>query len=468
MSSSCFYRLGIGVALALSFTTALSAEVRFVAQPPLAVVTPQSMISADMNEDGLPDIVVASVVGHVVSVLLNDGSGSLLAPATFPAGTSPYHLCTADFDEDGHADVAVANLVGGTLQVLLGTGTGALGAPTSFPTGSLSTAITCADFNEDQHQDLVVANHGGASLTLLFGDGGGNFGASVYLTLGGFPSFVTHGDLDGDGHLDLAVSRSLDSNFSLFFGDGSGAFPLSSTHFLGQDDAIWFLSTSDVDGNGSDDLLIPCPNANSVAVFLGLGNGLLAPPAPFATGVYPRAADVQDFDGDGRSDLGIVNGGGGSVSVLLGDGGGSFAAPVNFLSGPEGAHVICADLNLDGRLDLVVGQTAASQLRVLINESTPPNPQPFRRGDVDASGTVQIVDVIVLLHGLFHFAAPAWGCADAVDVNDDGHINLLDPVALLSHLFGNGYVSLPTPSAGACDHDPTIDALSDCRPGLCP
>jgi hypothetical protein len=48
-------------------------------------------------------------------------------------------------------------------------------------------------------------------------------------------------------------------------------------------------------------------------------------------------------------------------------------------------------------------------------------------------------------------------CADAADTNDDGTLNITDPVQVLNHLFLGGRApARPYPAAGA---DPTTDGL---------
>ncbi len=52
-------------------------------------------------------------------------------------------------------------------------------------------------------------------------------------------------------------------------------------------------------------------------------------------------------------------------------------------------------------------------------------------------------------------------CADAGDVNDDGAVDVSDPVALLNFLF-QGQMVLPAPGSDDCGDDPTEDELLSC------
>ena len=68
---------------------------------------PYSVISADFNGDGNPDLATASLRSDTVSVLLGDGSGGFGAKTDFTTGAAPYRVSSADFDGDGNPDLAV-------------------------------------------------------------------------------------------------------------------------------------------------------------------------------------------------------------------------------------------------------------------------------------------------------------------------------------------------------------------------
>ena len=51
----------------------------------------------------------------------------------------------------------------------------------------------------------------------------------------------------------------------------------------------------------------------------------------------------------------------------------------------------------------------------------------FRRGDADQNGAFEVTDAIFTLEMLF-LSGPSAGCDDSADVNDDGRLNLTDPI----------------------------------------
>jgi hypothetical protein len=83
--------------------------------------------------------------------------------------------------------------------------------------------------------------------------------------------------------------------------------------------------------------------------------------------------------------------------------------------------------------------------------------KPFRRGDADASGLVNITDAIFTLNHLF-LGGPAPGCPDAADADDDGTLQITDGIFLLNGLFLGG-PQPPAPGASDCGPDPGNDDL---------
>ena len=77
-------------------------------------------------------------------------------------------------------------------------------------------------------------------------------------------------------------------------------------------------------------------------------------------------------------------------------------------------------------------------------------------GDVNDDGALDISDPIALLLHLFKGSYTPY-CFDAADANDDGTLNLTDPVLILQNLFqGQNTMSQPFPGRG---FDRTADLL---------
>jgi hypothetical protein len=344
----------------------------------LAQGYPVSVAVGDLNEDGIPDLVVASRNPNSVSVLLGLGGGKFAPPTNYLA-SGGWAVVLGDFNRDGHLDVATANGLNGStagVEILLGDGHGGLSAPSTV---SFATAYSLAvgDFNGDGKLDIVAGRPDGY-VTILLGDGTGSFSVapSIQVNVGGITSVVV-GDFDGDGKKDFAVAGSSYLGVLLGLGDGTFGTP---TRYPVLNYAN-YVTAGDLNGDGIPDLVVTTAdgetggNGGHVWVFLGLGPGTFqldnaAPSLQDPPGVQtlPFSVTIADFDLDGKADIAIGSGqlaGGVSTSILTvfrGDGAGGFSPPVAFPIGGFGfvPSIQAADLNLDGSPDLVLANSSGA------------------------------------------------------------------------------------------------------------
>lgn len=138
----------------------------------LAGSGPNSVCSADFNSDGFDDIAVANNNSNDVSVLISKGSSGTFFDAisyiagTIPGASSPNSVISADFNLDGKPDLAIANSAN-KVYIILGTGTGSFDASTFYPAQGGPWAIISVDFNSDGKPDLATAKHDSPNITVL-------------------------------------------------------------------------------------------------------------------------------------------------------------------------------------------------------------------------------------------------------------------------------------------------------------
>ena len=82
----------------------------------------------------------------------------------------------------------------------------------------------------------------------------------------------------------------------------------------------------------------------------------------------------------------------------------------------------------------------------------PSTQPPFRRGDVNDDGAVDISDPTVILNWLF-LGGERPSCLDAANTNGDRAHDLSDAVTLLNYLFAGGEPP-PAPGPKLCGADP--------------
>ena len=329
--------------------------------------------AADLNGDGILDLVVGNFDASAIAVLIGNGDGTFQPPQTFPTGTaSPSLIALGDINNDGKLDVVAATFdyAAGVayLSSLLGKGDGTFQPFQSFPLDTTPAWITVGDFNGDGKLDVAVPicplgtvpQCGAASaVSILLGNGDGTFQPAVNYPAGLSVTTSVAGDFNGDGHLDLAVSGYAPGSFTdgigILLGNGDGSFQ-SPTFLSGP---YYFLTTADLNHDGILDLA--AISNDTISILTGNGDGTFKPPVSYTAGQYLVSIVTGDFNGDGHIDLAVLSckegpPGISTIYILLGKGDGTFAAPIEIPTpmnpGSQLGYLATGDFNGDGRLDL--------------------------------------------------------------------------------------------------------------------
>jgi hypothetical protein len=339
----------------------------------------------DVNGDGKPDLLTFycddSSCTSEVGVLLGNGDGTFQAAQTFsPGGTYPGSILVADVNGDGKPDLLVASHCAsssadcsyGSVGIFLGNGDGTFKAAQNYDfVGLGADSIAVADVNGDGKPDLLVANPGDnvsdGTISVLLGNGDGTFQAAQNYDSGGVgTASIAVADVNGDGKPDLLATSDCTSSgdctngvIAVLLGNGDGTFRDALTYASGGYSPISSVGVGDFNGDGKLDLIVAnyeaegsgYPNSN-VAVLFGNGDGTFQAAVstliPVSSG-GPIAVD--DFNGDGRLDVAISGG-----FLLLGNGDGTFENPLAL--GVGGGGIAVGDINRDGKPDLVLGNVA--------------------------------------------------------------------------------------------------------------
>ncbi len=342
---------------------------------------PTDFVATDLNSDGLLDVAVANWVANTVSVLSGQGNGVYSVTHTVEITNSslpwlqlrgPIAVAAADMQGDGMVDLVVAygqlgngqERIGAT-AVLEGAGDGTFTFDDYSTTAIYANSLFTPDLNHDGSPDLLTSHSLSGSLCVQLNNGQGHFATRIDdgLTFGGSTRAA---DLNGDSILDL-VGHGASSGGTVYRGLGNGAF--ESVQSFSTQSGVEDLAIADLNGDGVLDVVTANEDADSVSVLLGLGTGQLANQLVFPTGDAPVGIGVGDINADGHQDIITANNNLlGTVSVLIGVGDGSFLPPQSLTALPRPYAMAVGDLNQDGFDDVVVANRNVTSASVFLND----------------------------------------------------------------------------------------------------
>jgi hypothetical protein len=179
---------------------------------------------ADVNGDGMPDLLVTEFGLDKVLIFINRGRREFAPAVHYTVGSSPAGFVAADFNGDGKLDLAFSNHNGRNMSVMLNRGDGTFQAPTAYPATGNPGKIVSADFNGDGKADLAMSHYISDDVLVYLGDGTGRFVSAGGYKVGAYPGQIVTDDFDGDGRPDLATADAFGDTVSVLFNDGAGKF----------------------------------------------------------------------------------------------------------------------------------------------------------------------------------------------------------------------------------------------------
>jgi hypothetical protein len=315
---------------------------------------PSGIVAVALAGSGSPDMVVSNFGNGTASVFAHDPAnpGKFLAATTLTTGGQPNQVVSADINGDGLPDLVFADLStsGNAIVLLQNAATpGQFMAPLNLATGGMTASVAIGDVNADGKPDIIATvydsngNNGQVVVFLQSTTTPGTFAAGVTFPAGAQPQSVRIADVNSDGLPDLVVANRGPGN------DGTGSAgvsvllqnsatpgtflaPVTYTTPWGAID----VAVADLNGDGKPDLVVasigPAPTgAVSVLLQSTTTAGTFGTATSYSGYGQPLSVAVADLNGDGHPDIAVADGYTATVMLQIAATPGTFAnaVPVN-------------------------------------------------------------------------------------------------------------------------------------------
>ncbi len=373
---------------------------------------PVSVALADLNEDGLLDILVANrgplrdirdehPAEENISYLVGRDDGAFDSRPPLPCGFGPYEVVVANIDALRAPDIIVANFLAVRNRdlTLLRNLDASVFEPRHFsvPDDSLRyaqmrdsegqpifstpglTAVAVADVNGDGYRDAFATGWSSDVIVHFPGHPEKYFSDPIITALAGGPRDLVLDDLDGDGAFDLAIALYNSDEIALLKGSGKGEFDLIDK-FSARGKMPQRIRVADVNGDRRRDLIVSHAQSDDcVVVFYGDGDFKFEVAQEIRLGAdrFRREIGVQDmivrdFNADEKMDIALACSDAGAVILLRNTSEGKglplrFEQEVYPFEGGAPHALAAADITRDGRPDLAVALWGVDSVGFLFN-----------------------------------------------------------------------------------------------------
>ncbi len=326
---------------------------------------PLIVVSADLNNDGYDDVAYSSIGDDEVSCnLFNPASGTF--DNTILLGTE-FSYCTslfaADLDNDGLIDILAVSQTSSKVGWYKNTGNGNFSIQPYINDNALYAAgISAADVDLDGDMDVVSAQKGDNTVLLYLNNGDGSFQEPLVITAAAqIPVVVVCGDINNDNYPDIISGYGQSDKIVYFMNNGDGTFQPEVT-VTDQADLINTIITADLNNDGNLDIVSASKNDNKIAWYQNLdGNGSFSSQIIISQSVTNALGLASaDFDLDGDPDLTVTSPNDDKV-YLFKNNDLDFQRTVVCEEILEPKGVAAGDFNNDGLIDMAVADAWSAE-----------------------------------------------------------------------------------------------------------
>ncbi len=266
--------------------------------------TPNDVVECEVDGDTWPDIAVTDTAAGTVAVYVHGGSpvaAYTSGAITVPVGVNPGEIVSCDLNNDGLIDLVTSDAGGAGMPrsvTAIRNGFHPVYLPTIIPLpgtvglGVPRTQAVCTDVDGDGMLDVVATHLNGISVALNLG---GTFAFSFLPATGiaGLAgtsySALDTSDVDGDGDLDLVAGHALAASIEILTFAAGGFTPSATLVALSN---VADLECADHDADGDEDFVASTIAGPAGPCGISLFVDTTIPPAL----IYPGTPDSLVLD----------------------------------------------------------------------------------------------------------------------------------------------------------------------------
>lgn len=289
--------------------------------PPVPALTENfdSVYLFDLNNDGFHDIVTVDKTAKKINTYINNKDGTFTAQGHYQLTATPQMVVAADFNKDGMLDLGVLS-TDSNVTLLLRHFNGSASAVQVITGASLSASLAAADIDGDGNTDLVLTDSGGANpvISILWGVGdvATSFAAGPSFIVGANPKDIVIGRFFGGNLPDIVVFNYDDQTISVLKHTSKQNFSVLPAIALAAPTQGSSLQAADFNGDGLTDLIISNGD-NTMTLFKNTGSTFVSSVVSGPDALISEIG-VCDINGDSIADLIVLDVTGNKIRTWVG------------------------------------------------------------------------------------------------------------------------------------------------------